>query len=115
MMEAFQGEGESLFRWGETGTALKHVASLCNSTEAFQGPKGEQLFSVGTLQKKMTDWLDFFGVAFEQECGASGTGSLGPRSTAMIHMEDIMWIIIEHKRVAESRKGKAAGSSWQRL
>ncbi len=50
VMEAFQGEGESLFRWGETGAALKRVASLCNSTEAFQGPKGEPLLSVGTLQ-----------------------------------------------------------------
>ncbi len=107
-MEAFQGKGKSLFCWGETGAALKCVASLCNSTEAFQGPKGEQLLSVGTLQKKLTDWLVFFGAAFKQECGVSGTGTLGPHSTSMIHMEDIMQIIVERKSIAESCKGKAA-------
>ncbi len=103
VMEAFQGEGKHLFHWGETGTAIKRVASLCNSTEAFQGPNSEQLLTVSTLQKKLADWLSFFGPGLDQEKGmtASGTGVLGLRSTAMIHMEDMMRIIVEHKSLAK--------------
>ncbi len=41
---------------------MKHVASLCNSTEAFQGANRKSLLTVSMLQKKLADWLSFVGL-----------------------------------------------------
>jgi hypothetical protein len=105
VMGALQGEGESLFIWGQTMAAFDRVVELCNREPSFQNARGEGLLSRSTVQKKLSDWITFFEGGPQGEQSITGSGGGSAKSHTMIQMEDLMKEIIECKRVAESRKG----------
>jgi hypothetical protein len=60
VMTAIQGEGETIFTWGQTAGAYHRMVHLCNQDTAFQGKNGVVLLSLTTAVKKLADWITFF-------------------------------------------------------
>ncbi len=84
---------------GRQMAVCAEIVELCNKETAFQGSNREGLLTRATIQKKLQDWIVFFD-GKERPVSATGSAGCGPRTQAMMVMEDLMHAILEHKRVA---------------